>query len=137
MQFEIHENKKTVIGVIQLLPLPGSLNWEGNLAHVAARADQEAATLTSSGVDAILVENSFGSYWDTSCRSDRLSRAGAAAFTLILQRIRHFSPLPLGVTVRPNDAAAALELAFINNAAFIRIPLLLGVGISDTGLMEG
>ncbi len=56
---ELFGTNKPIIGVIHLLPLPGSPRWDGRMDPVCLRAEQEAAALTTGGVDAIIVENFF------------------------------------------------------------------------------
>lgn len=55
----IFKSKKPVIGVIHLLPLPGSPRWMGDLEEVLLRAEQEALALASGGIDSIIIENFF------------------------------------------------------------------------------
>src|SRR5689334_11600945 len=47
------------VGVVHLLPTPGSPRGRGSLAPVLARAVEDARALVEGGCDAILVEN-FG-----------------------------------------------------------------------------
>jgi predicted TIM-barrel enzyme len=46
-----------VVGVIHLLPLPGSPGWGGEMAGVVDQATQEAELLVQGGMDGVLVEN--------------------------------------------------------------------------------
>ena len=48
-----------VVGMIHLLPLPGSPGWGGSMDEVLARASKEATLLAEGGVDGVMVEN-FG-----------------------------------------------------------------------------
>ncbi|HEY9711899.1 MAG TPA: BtpA/SgcQ family protein, partial [Chroococcales cyanobacterium] len=53
---ELFATNRPVIGVIHLLPLPGSHRWDGNMDSVCLRAEQEAAALATGGVHGIIVE---------------------------------------------------------------------------------
>ena len=48
---------KYVIGVVHLLPLPGSPRWKGQMSRVLKRAVADARALESGGVDGLIVEN--------------------------------------------------------------------------------
>jgi len=124
---------KPVIGVLQLLPLPGSANWGGDLTQVLERAEQEANALLSGGVDAILLENTD----DYPYPKDRIDPAGAIAMAQIAHRIRQFGRVTLGISVLANDPESALAIALNVDAAFIRVPVLVGTQITESGMMPG
>ncbi|MEK7386471.1 MAG: BtpA/SgcQ family protein, partial [candidate division NC10 bacterium] len=48
---------RTLIGMVHLVPLPGSPRWEGSMARVIEAALADARALVEGGVDALLVEN--------------------------------------------------------------------------------
>ena len=59
MARELFGSGKVLIGVVHLLPLPGSPRWNGNLKSVLNRARMEANILQDGGAHGIIVEN-FG-----------------------------------------------------------------------------
>lgn len=124
---------KPIMGTLQLLPLPGAPNWTGRLEEVVARAEQEATTMATGGMDALIIENTF----DHPHTLDRIDPAAAIALGLITRRIMHFTHIPIGINVLKNDPLSALAIALNVGAAFIRVPLLMGAAISETGILEG
>ena len=50
-------DQPAVIGMVHLLPLPGSPGWGGDLQVVLDRAMHDAKALRDGGVHALLVEN--------------------------------------------------------------------------------
>ena len=52
-------DKKPVIGMLHLMPLPGSPNYGGNMKEVVDAALFDLEALTRGGVDAFIIEN-FG-----------------------------------------------------------------------------
>jgi membrane complex biogenesis BtpA family protein len=136
MGMEIFNTAKPVIGTIHLLPLPGAANWEGNLSHLYARAEQEATALASSGINSLLLENFYDIHPLTG-RPYRIDQTSAMTMALIAQRLRQFTDLPLGITIYPNDPQTSLGLALNIHAEFIRIPLLLGAKMTEQGMIEG
>ena len=59
MARELFGEGKILIGVVHLLPLPGSARWNGNLKSVMNRAKLEPGILRDGGAHGIIVEN-FG-----------------------------------------------------------------------------
>ncbi len=130
---ELFGNTRPVIGVIHLLPLPGSARYDGQLDQVLARAEQEAASLASGGVNGIIVENFF----DMPFAKSRVDTATACAMTLAAQRVKAISGLPIGINVLRNDARTALAIASAVAAQFIRVNVLTGAMLCDQGIIEG
>ena len=128
MNFE----RKPLIGMVHLKPLPGSYLYDGNLDGVIERAISDAKTLEKAGFDAIMVENfgdvPFPKYVD---------KTTVAAFTVVAKTIRDEISLPLGINVLRNDGIAAYSIAYAVKADFIRVNVLSGVVYTDQGVMEG
>ncbi|MGB3516977.1 MAG: BtpA/SgcQ family protein [Elainellaceae cyanobacterium] len=130
---KIFKTANPIIGVIHLLPLPTSPRWGGNLQTVIDRAEQEAAALSSGGVDGIIVENFF----DAPFTKEAVDPAVVSAMSLVVQRLKHLVTLPIGVNVLRNDAQSAMAIATCVRAQFIRVNVLTGVMATDQGLIEG
>lgn len=128
----IFKSKKPVIGVIHLLPLPGSARWTGDLEEVLLRAEQEALALASGGVDSIIIENFF----DAPFAKDRVDVSTACALTLAVKRVSAVTSLPIGVNVLRNDALTALAIATVCGAAYVRVNVLSGAMVTDQGIIE-
>ena len=125
-------NNCPVIGVVHLLPLPGSCRWNGDMDEVIERAEQEALALASGGADGIIVENFF----DAPFAKDKADPAVVAALTRALLAIKAVVDLPLGVNVLRNDALSALAVAVAVGAQFVRVNVLSGAMITDQGIIE-
>ncbi|MBX9724065.1 MAG: BtpA/SgcQ family protein [Candidatus Obscuribacterales bacterium] len=130
---EVFGTKKPVIGVVHLLPLPGSARYDGQLDIALSRAEQEAAALASGGVHGIIIENFF----DVPFPKNRVDTVTACAMTLAAQRVKAISGLPLGINVLRNDGRTALSIAAVVDAQFIRINVLTGAMLCDQGIIEG
>lgn len=125
--------EKPVIGMVHLLPLPGSPGWAGNLEAVLERAVADARAWASEGADGLLVEN-FG---DAPFFPDAVEPHTIAAMTLAVQAVRQAVPLPVGVNVLRNDARAALGIAAVAGARFIRVNVHTGAMVTDQGVLTG
>lgn len=124
---------KPIIGVVHLLPLPGSPRWDGQLEPLLLRAEQEAVALASGGVNGIIIENFF----DAPFTKNRVDGATACALTLAVKRVMAMVDLPIGVNVLRNDAHTAIAVAVTTGAQFIRVNILTGAMVTDQGIIEG
>ncbi len=129
---KLFKTQKPVIGVIHLLPLPGSCRWAGDLDQVLLRAEQEALALTSGGVDGIVVENFF----DAPFSKSTADAGTIAALTRAAMAVRAVTSLPLGINVLRNDGIGALAVAVASQAQFIRVNILSGAMVTDQGIIE-
>lgn len=130
---ELFGTNKPVIGVIHLLPLPGSARWDGQMEPVCLRAEQEAAALATGGVHAIIVENFF----DAPFAKNHVDTSTACAMAVIIKRIQAICDLPIGVNVLRNDGMTAIAVACSVGAQFIRVNVLTGAMLTDQGIIEG
>ncbi|TVP61374.1 MAG: phosphorybosylanthranilate isomerase [Leptolyngbya sp. LCM1.Bin17] len=130
---EIFGSQNPVLGVVHLLPLPGSPRWQGDLQVVIDRAEQEATALASGGVNGIIVENFF----DAPFTKGQVDPAVVSAMSLVVQRLQTLITLPIGINVLRNDGRSALAVATCVGAKFIRVNVLTGVMATDQGLIEG
>lgn len=124
---------KPMIGMVHLLPLPGAPRWQGSFQQVLDRAASDAAALAEGGIDAIIVEN----YGDTPFFPGRVPPETVAAVTAAVIAVRNATDLPIGVNMLRNDAAAALGIATVTGAAFIRVNVHTGAMLTDQGWLSG
>lgn len=128
MRFE-----RTVIGMVHLVPLPGSPRWAGSMRDVLAAALADARALIEGGVDALLVEN-FG---DAPFTPGRVEPATVAAMSVVAAEVRRALPgTLLGLNVLKNDARAALAVAAAVGAEFIRVNVHAGAVLADQGIVQ-
>lgn len=128
-----HSRRKTLIGVIHLLPLPGSPRWKGDWAEVLESAMADARALEQGGADAIEIEN-FG---DVPFTKGSVGPETVACMGAVASAIRAAVGLPIGFNVLRNDARAGLGLATAYRGAFIRVNVLTGAMLTDQGIIEG
>jgi membrane complex biogenesis BtpA family protein len=119
--------------MVHLLPLPGAPGWAGSMPAVVERALTDAEALVEGGVDGVLVEN----YGDVPFRGGPVEPATVAAMARVVSAVVDRSGLPTGVNVLRNDALAALSVAAVSGAAFIRVNVHSGALLTDQGWIEG
>ena len=133
MSRDLFGRSKAFIGVVHLLPLPGSPGWRGNMRAVIDRAEEEANILEQGGVSGIIVEN-FG---DVPFRTGRLDPETIAGMTVAVERVEEVVNVPVGINMLRNDALSALGIAAVTGAKFIRVNVHYGVMAAEEGLIEG
>ena len=125
--------KKPVIGMIHLLPLPGSAAYDGRgIGPVVERALADGRALAEGGVDAILIQNTG----DLPATSDGGPET-IAHMTMIGTLLRQEIQTPLGVNILANGAESALAVAQAISAAFVRIKVYVGAVVGIGGVMQG
>ncbi|RKZ01630.1 MAG: phosphorybosylanthranilate isomerase [Candidatus Hydrothermota bacterium] len=125
---------KPIIGVVHLMPLPGSLNYDGGWPdRILERAVHDAAALVGGGVDGIIIEN-FG---DAPFTKSRVMPHVAAMMAVVAKEIASKFDVPLGINVLRNDAITAFAVAAAAGARFIRSNIWISAAATDQGIIEG
>lgn len=129
------DDRPILIGMVHLLPLPGSPRYGGTMQTVLDAALADAAALVEGGVDAVMVEN-FG---DVPFFARSAPPVALSAITAAVVKVQQTLPasLPLGVNVLRNDGRAAVAIAAATGASFVRINVLCGARVTDQGVIEG
>lgn len=125
------EGRCALVGMVHLLPLPGSPGWRGSVSAVidAARRDTEA--LAEGGCDAVLVENMGDVPY---LRGPALPET-IAAMSVATAAVGEFG-LPVGVQVLAGANRAALAVAVASGATFIRAEAFAYAHVADEGIIE-
>jgi len=122
-----------LIGVVHLPALPGSPAGLLSMEEIIERAVTDGRALKEAGFDAIMVEN-FG---DAPFRKDSLPSASTAALAVAADHLCRAVALPIGINALRNDARAALGVAAVVGATFIRVNVHVGAAATDQGILEG
>lgn len=129
---DLFSNDKAIIGMVHLLPLPGSPAYEGwSIEEIEEHALRDARALEEGGVDGLIVEN----MWDLPYYSGwrRIPPEEIASHSVVARYIARNTSLPVGITVIHNGGRAALGIAKAAGAKFVRVCLYVGAAVWDTG----
>jgi len=129
---KIFKNRRPVIGMVHLLPLPGSPRARA-MTEIRKAAIADAHALALGGVDGVLVEN----YGDAPFTSGAVEPQVIAAMSVIASEVRAAAGLPIGINVLRNDAHSALAVAVATGASFIRVNVHVGAAETDQGHIDG
>ena len=126
-------NVKPLVGMVHLLPLPGSPRWGGDMRAVTDRAVADAQALAAGGFHGLMVEN----FLDAPFYPRQVPAETIAGMAVVVDAVRRESGLPVGVNVLRNDAYAALAVTAATGARFIRVNVHTGAMLTDQGWLEG
>ncbi|HEX6219701.1 MAG TPA: BtpA/SgcQ family protein [Acidimicrobiia bacterium] len=126
------ERLPRLVGMVHLLPLPGSPRFGGSIDEVVDTAVADARVLTDAGFPALMVEN-FG---DVPFYTDSVPPETVAGMTVAVSAVAA-TGAPMGVNVLRNDGMSALGIAAATGARFIRVNVLTGVMYTDQGPITG
>lgn len=122
------------VGVVHLAPTPGSPRFAGSFDRVVERAVEDARALHRNGCDALIVEN-FG---DAPFFPRHVPPETIASLAVCVRAVKSTAPgAPIGVNVLRNDARAALGIAAVTGAEFVRVNVHVGAAITDQGIVAG
>lgn len=122
---------KPVIGMVHLWPLPGAPGYSGyGMQTIIDHALRDAEALVRGGVDGLIVEN----MWDLPyyVGPDVKPEAMTAQAVAAAEVVKSVS-LPVGINVIHNGGLVCLAIAVAARARFIRVCILTGARLWDTG----
>ncbi len=122
----------SVIGVVHVLPLPGSHGWRGSMEEILGGALEDALTYKESGVDAIILENMH----DAPYYVGHVDPEATAAMTVIANAIKYETVLPIGVQLLAGANIEALGVAVAAGLDFIRAEGFVFAHVGDEGIHE-
>ncbi len=129
---EMFGQEKPIIGMVHLWPLPGSPGYHGyGMDTILDRARRDAEALVEGGVDGLIVEN----MWDLPfyVGEDVQPEAVTAQAVVAYEIKKMVAPMPVGVNVIHNGWRAELAIAIAAGLDFIRVCILTGARLWDTG----
>lgn len=122
-----------LVGMVHLLPLPGSPLYGGSMAEVLDSARSDALTLAAAGFPALMVEN----YGDVPFFPDTVPAETIAAMAVGVSAVIDECQLPTGVNILRNDVLSALAVAAVTGARLVRANVLTGTMYTDQGPIAG
>jgi uncharacterized protein len=127
---------RPLLGVVHLRALPSARRHAGMAAVLtAALADAEA--WAAGGCDGIVVENFGDAPFHRGNAADPVPPDVVAGLAVVADRIRAATGLPLAINCLRNDGIAALGVAAVVGARWVRINVLAGAYVTDQGVIEG
>ena len=123
--------KKLVIGVIHFAPLLG-YNGYTSKEYILNNALKDLDSFEKGGVDGVIIENNYDLPHKIFVGPETV-----AMMTYLGEKIREKTNLILGVSVLFNDYRAALAIAKVIGADFVRVPVFVDDVKTDFGVIRG
>ena len=133
--FETLGQKKVVIGMVHLLPLPGTPFYqEGSMAQTLEKAVTDATALYQGGADGCLIQTVDRVY----PAGDEADYARVAAMAAVAKAVSDATgpEFQIGVQIMVNALKASVAVAKVCNGSFIRCAALVGATPSAGGMIE-
>jgi len=128
---EIFGADKPIIGMVHLIPLPGAPGYDFyGMDAIIEKALADAKILEEGGVDGLMVEN----MWDHPYYvGEDVPPEEMTAQAVVAREVVKSTNLPTGINVIHNGGKITLSIAVASGAKFVRICLLAGARVWDTG----
>lgn len=126
------KDKKTIIGMIHVEPLPGTPKHHGQMLEIITRAKVEAVMYKEAGVDAIAIENMH----DIPYLNKQVGPEITAAMAVVGYEVKNTTGLPCGAQVLAGANKEALAVALAAGLDFIRAEGFIFGHVADEGYID-
>ena len=127
------EDRKLVLGMIHLLPLPGTPFYkEGNLRASSEKALHDASALYEGGADGCVIQTVDQVYQN----GDEVDFARLASVAIIVHEVVNSMPgdFQVGIQILFNALNASLAVAQVCGGSFIRSAVFIGATSNSAGI---
>jgi uncharacterized protein len=124
---------KPIFGMIHMPALPTAPDNDMSMDQLIDFALAETRKLERAGLDAVIVEN----VGDAPFFRDAVPPMTVAAMALLVREVKRSTTMKIGVNMLRNAWEAALSVAYIAGADFIRCNVVIGAYVTDQGIIQG
>ncbi len=124
--------KCSIIGVVHLLPLPGSAGYGGSMDEILRFAVGDALAYKEGGVDTLLIENMH----DVPYLKGHVEPETVAACAVVAQAVKYETMMPLGIQILAGANLEALGVALSSGLDFLRVEGFVFAHVGDEGLQD-
>ncbi len=133
--FENQRNKKAIMGLVHLLPLPGTpFHEEGNFDLALEKALVDVKALQNAGADGCLIQT-VDRVYPVGNDVDPARLAAFSAIVYEVSKIKH-DDFQVGVQIMTNALLAALAVAKVFDGSYLRCNGFIGKMITGSGTIE-
>lgn len=127
----IFNKPKALIGVVHLLPLPGSPQCREGRPAIMAAARKAARTLLDAGFDGLMFEN----FCDVPFHPESVPPHVVGMVSVLIHEFSNEAPC--GANILRNAARDGLAAAFAGGGRYIRVNIHTGAALTDQGIIQG
>ena len=129
-------NGRPLLGVVHLRALP-SARGHRSMDEVMAKALADAEAIARGGFDGLVIENFGDAPFHKGTQDDPVPPDVPAALAVVAHEARRRWDLPVMINCLRNDGVAALGVAAVVGARWVRVNVLAGAYVTDQGVIEG
>jgi membrane complex biogenesis BtpA family protein len=130
---DLFGQRKALIGVLHLLPLPGAPLYEGAIQKVYDQALAELEVFKRHRLDSVILEN----FRDMPYFPGRVPAETVAAMAAVSREVVRAADMPVGINVLRSDGEAAIAVATASGAHYVRVNVHMGAVVADQGIVQG
>ena len=123
------KTEKIIIGMVHLLPLPGSPKYKGNLDEIYEAGLKDLKALEKGGVGAVIIEN-FGDV-PYAAENELINKI---AFARMVALLKKETDLPVGINYQFNDTETEWAVAYNCDCDFLRCEVFAENRVGPNGL---
>ncbi|MEZ6036623.1 MAG: BtpA/SgcQ family protein [Planctomycetota bacterium] len=127
---------RPLLGVVHLRALPSAARHR-SMAEVLEAALVDAEAYAAGGCDGLVIENFGDAPFHRGTADDPVPPDVVAGLAVVGDRLQRATGLPLCVNCLRNDGAAALGIAAVLGARWVRVNVLTGAYVTDQGVIAG
>jgi hypothetical protein len=132
---ELFGTPRPIIGVVHARALPSAPSYEGEpVEDVYAAAVRDGLAYRDAGLHGLIVENHGDIPF---AKPDAIGHETAATMSVLAERVRVATGLPIGINVLANAAHTALAVAKASQAGFVRVNEWANAYVANEGFIEG
>lgn len=125
-------NNKPIIGMIHLLPMPGTPAYQGSIDQIIATALAEAEIYQKAGIDVLMLENMH----DLPYLKNKVGAAVTTTMSIAAYEVKKRTNLPCGIQILAGANQQALAVAKAANLDFIRAEGFVFGHLADEGWID-
>ena len=129
---KLFKTDKAIIGMIHLLPLPGTPLYRGSMEEIIEKALLEADIYKSAGIDGIAIENMH----DVPYLNGMVGPEIVSSMAVVGREIKKEFAIPLGIQILAGANKEALAVAKSSNLDFVRCEGFVFAHVADEGIIE-
>ena len=119
-----------IIGMVHLLPLPGSPKYGGSIEEIREQAINDVKALLNGGIRSIIIENFNDNPYD-----DCIDDFSFAVMAIIASEIKNTFDCKIGINIHFNDVEKEFALAYAIDADFVRVEVFIDNRVGIQGII--
>lgn len=132
---EIFRTDKALLGMIHCPSFPGAPRYkDASVDSIYDACMRDADALINGGLDGLVIENHGDIPFS---KPEDIGHETAAFMSVVTDRIKAATGVPLGINVLANAPIPALAIALAGGASFIRVNQWANAYVANEGFMEG